>query len=427
MSLTVALNTAVSGLFANQQAIAATSENIANVNTADFSRRQANFFTDAIPDQFAGVSVEISRAGANRFLQGAGFNSQSDAASTSLVSDALSRIEASLGAPGENQSFANKLDEAFAAFVDLSATPSSTAAKAVAINALDAAFAAYNRTIGAIDTEIDASTARLDQQVSRANVLLEDIFNLNQIVSDSGGAGDQIDAKLRELSSLIDITVSRSDDGRVSVTSGNGAFLVNAGGFSTLDAASVSAIAQSGEIGALVSLINTELPALRSLVAGSASDIANEINSVYAGNASVGGTGPGTAPLIVSTNGVFAVNSALISDPGSLAVARPAGGGAGGANDGAGASAIAALAGGSAGRAVASVVADLGAASLNSTNAADTARTFASEIDIRLSSERGVNLDEELSNLIQYQRSYSANARVISAVDELFQTVLNIL
>jgi flagellar hook-associated protein 1 FlgK len=43
----------------------------------------------------------------------------------------------------------------------------------------------------------------------------------------------------------------------------------------------------------------------------------------------------------------------------------------------------------------------------------------------RIQNEAGVNLDEEMSDLIIFQRAYSASARVISTVDELFDTLLN--
>ena len=39
--------------------------------------------------------------------------------------------------------------------------------------------------------------------------------------------------------------------------------------------------------------------------------------------------------------------------------------------------------------------------------------------------DSGVNLDEELGNLIVFQTAYSASARVLTAVDELFQELLN--
>jgi len=451
MSLTVALNTAVSGLFANQQAIAATSENIANVNTPNFSRRDVNFFTDAIPGQFAGVSVEIVRAGANRFLQSAGYASQSDAASLSAIADALARVEASLGAPADNADFATALNEAYASFAELSAAPNSIAAKAVAISKLEAAFDAFSRTLSAIDTETTAADSRLDAQTARANQLLEDIFNLNQIVPDSNGAGDEIDARLNELATLINFSVARADDGRVTVTTEDGRLLANAGGYSaltftggvngtvslsavnptsgalTLSAADINASVTGGEIGGLLQLRNTELPTLRTIVSDAAQAAANDINAAYALNASVGQTAPTTTPLIVAANGTFSVNAGIVADPAQLAVARPGTGQAGGANDGAGAGAIAALGNGASTQAAAEAVTQLGAASRIAGERGTTAARFAEEVEIRRVSEGGVNLDEELSNLILFQRSYNANARVIAAVDELYQSLLSIL
>ncbi len=47
------------------------------------------------------------------------------------------------------------------------------------------------------------------------------------------------------------------------------------------------------------------------------------------------------------------------------------------------------------------------------------------EIDERIASVEGVNLDEELANLVIYQQSYNAAARIITAAEELFDTLLN--
>ncbi len=46
-------------------------------------------------------------------------------------------------------------------------------------------------------------------------------------------------------------------------------------------------------------------------------------------------------------------------------------------------------------------------------------------LSIQLLDESGVNLDEELGHLIVVQTAYSASARVLTAVDELFQELLN--
>jgi len=448
MSLYVALNTSVSGLLANQTAIGATSENIANVNTPDFARREARFSTDAIPDQFAGVDVNIIRSASDRFLKSAAYGGAADATRSTAISEALSRIEASLGAPGDNISFANKLDDAFAALTQLSAAPSSTAGKGNALLALQAAFDAFDRTTGAVQTQSDNALSRLTQDVTRANALLGEIYRLNQQVASSPGAADLIDQNLSELSTLLSIDVTRDDRGRVSVALNDGTVIADSAGFAALGvnggpptaitlssaslaggaaspiAADISGVIGSGEIAGLVQLRNVELPRLATLVQTTARGVADQLNAVYAGNVAIGATSPTGTSLIVENNGVFSVNSALLADPSSFAIARPAGGAAGGANDGSGAIALANVAMTAEARAAAESIANIGTASRNASLASETDNALSQDLSARAAASGGVNLDEELSNLILYQRAYGANARVISAINELWQTLL---
>ena len=46
------------------------------------------------------------------------------------------------------------------------------------------------------------------------------------------------------------------------------------------------------------------------------------------------------------------------------------------------------------------------------------------EANARVSSNSGVNLDEELMALNQYQQAYAAGARILTVVDQLYQTLL---
>ncbi len=47
------------------------------------------------------------------------------------------------------------------------------------------------------------------------------------------------------------------------------------------------------------------------------------------------------------------------------------------------------------------------------------------QIDFQRQSESGVNLDEELANMLQYQRSFNAAARVMNTLDEMLNQVVN--
>jgi flagellar hook-associated protein 1 FlgK len=51
--------------------------------------------------------------------------------------------------------------------------------------------------------------------------------------------------------------------------------------------------------------------------------------------------------------------------------------------------------------------------------------SFKDTLEKQLLDETGVNLDEELSNLILIQTAYSAAARALTAIDDMFEELLN--
>ena len=57
---------------------------------------------------------------------------------------------------------------------------------------------------------------------------------------------------------------------------------------------------------------------------------------------------------------------------------------------------------------------------------ADAQGAIVDSISNQILSETGVNLDEELSNMIIYQQGYNASARVFSACVEMFDTLVNL-
>ena len=51
---------------------------------------------------------------------------------------------------------------------------------------------------------------------------------------------------------------------------------------------------------------------------------------------------------------------------------------------------------------------------------------FFEDLRAKFQSEAGVNLDEELANMTIFQNAYNASARLVQAVDEMFETLLNL-
>ena len=65
------------------------------------------------------------------------------------------------------------------------------------------------------------------------------------------------------------------------------------------------------------------------------------------------------------------------------------------------------------------------AAATASTNETQLSAT-ASTLQIRYSSETGVTMDDELAQLTVLQNSYAASAKVISTVQSMYDTLLNL-
>ena len=73
---------------------------------------------------------------------------------------------------------------------------------------------------------------------------------------------------------------------------------------------------------------------------------------------------------------------------------------------------------------VSAIGGDVGRLAAEAATDKETADGFKAEADARRSSVEGVNLDEELVKLTSFQQAYSAAARMIRAVDEMYQTLL---
>ncbi|KJV05847.1 hypothetical protein VZ95_21080, partial [Elstera litoralis] len=57
---------------------------------------------------------------------------------------------------------------------------------------------------------------------------------------------------------------------------------------------------------------------------------------------------------------------------------------------------------------------------------ADFQVEFVRSLQSQASELEGVNVDEEMANLVTYQNAYSASARVVTTINEMFDTLLGI-
>lgn len=74
---------------------------------------------------------------------------------------------------------------------------------------------------------------------------------------------------------------------------------------------------------------------------------------------------------------------------------------------------------------VTSLVANLGVEAQESQRMTDNQAVLINQIDSTRQSISGVSIDEEMSNMIKFQHAYNASARMITAVDEMIDVIVN--
>jgi flagellar hook-associated protein 1 FlgK len=74
----------------------------------------------------------------------------------------------------------------------------------------------------------------------------------------------------------------------------------------------------------------------------------------------------------------------------------------------------------------ASTVSSVGIQTRQAEVSAETQITLQRQTEQALNALSGVNLDEEAANLLKYQQAYQATAQVVSAANDMFNTLLSV-
>ena len=168
------------------------------------------------------------------------------------------------------------------------------------------------------------------------------------------------------------------------------------------------------------------------------------IVSATGGNRLAFGADTSDTLLALGVNGFFtgsdassiAVDPALVTNPSLIAAARAdLATGRVSPGDGSNASALAALGrarlfnGGTdtAAGALGAFGATIGAATRAAQSRADTLAQIVQSVDAQRQSVSGVNIDEELADMVRYQHAYQASSKFVQTVSEMIDTLLNMV
>ena len=73
----------------------------------------------------------------------------------------------------------------------------------------------------------------------------------------------------------------------------------------------------------------------------------------------------------------------------------------------------------------AQTVSTLGNAINTATDQLNTSQAISTTLTNQRSSESGVSIDEEMTNLMQFQKAYEASAQLVTTLNAMMETVIN--
>jgi flagellar hook-associated protein 1 FlgK len=468
LSLFGTLDMASRSMQTQMTAVEVAGQNLANVSTTGYTRQTVDI--QASPDISTGIGSEGTGAEAvaiqqavNSLLNNQIQTQQSASGYWSAQQSALQSAQTSLdeflngtgsttsatsGETTTDTGLSGQLTGLFNAFQAVATSPTSIPARQALVSQAQTVATTFNQ----IDSQLDATKSSLNtsltNDVSSANTLLSGIAQLNGQISaaefSGGTANDLLDEReqdLENLSNLTNIQTSTGTNGAVDVSIG-GQTLVSgnqvADTLQTYDAGSGQLLVQTATGGVNLTLTggsmqgtidarDGELATMQNSINTLASTLITQVNTISSNGYSL--TGTTGANFFNGTNASnITVNSAFVNDP-SLIQASSSSAATG---DNSIALQLADLASTTQaglnnetfGDSYDDTVAGLGDA-LQTANTQVTNQTaVANMLATQKSSTSGVNIDEEMTNLMGFQRAYEASAQLVTTVNQMMQTVI---
>lgn len=233
MSLTASLNTAISGLAVAQSGISVVSDNVANVNTKGYVRKEAIQSTVTLAGQGAGAEIEEIRRITNEFLNQEFRNATSEFGRFEAASVLHDQATALLGDPTGDNNLVGLLDKVLIEMGSLAANPETISVRTSALESIKRLAEDIESTSTGVRNIRRQADLRIGEELDRANRLLSDVHDLNLQISQRGastvdaGLDDLRARKLDELSAIIGIRTAEQSDGRLLVSTTGGLPLID--------------------------------------------------------------------------------------------------------------------------------------------------------------------------------------------------------
>ncbi len=449
------ISNALSGSIAAQAALNAASQNIANLQTAGYTRQGVllSSLGAGVGVRSAGNGVEVSALlrFADAYKSQQMWRAASDQGARAQTQPYLTQLERVMG--DNASSISNGIDGFFASLNAAAVDPTSTPLRQQIITSADALAQRFN----SISTVMGNQLLSVQQQraaiVPQANTTLANIAVLNQRISASAASGTNVSSLMDARDQLIDglaaqmgIDVLDQPDGSRNIALKSGQPLVIGNLAATLSSNMTSTgdqtltldfakssytldpVAIGGQMGGLGDFEQNTLKPLQQSLQDMATQLTSKINAQLALGKTMTGTAGG--PLLAYANGKLSITPGFNAKDLALSLTGAAG-------DSGNLQKLIEIKNqpitvswvGSVlmSDADTQLVGKLGIYSQQNQSLLKTANTVRSQAIDDWKSTSGVNKDEEAMSLVEFQNMYQANMKVISVANTLFDATLQMM
>ncbi len=435
-----------------QSALDITAHNISNASNPNYTRQKAVLTAESpqINSGFAwgsGVKLgDISRVRSQLT------DSQLRSNNTKLAyyntnSAMLNEIETIFSEPSD-LGLSNLIDSFFNSWHQLSVTPNSVPLRQNVIQAairMSDKVKSVNDDLNFISSDI-ANNFKI--KVTELNNALKEVQKLNAQIFSAKSAGakandlmDERDRIIDDISKIVNINVATDSSNTVSISIG-GILAVdgtaaaefkpaekNGKLFLSTSQGNQTPILTGGDLAALSDLYNTEIPNYQNTLNSIITKIYDSVNEVHQQGYSITNPPENSIDFFESfKNGNLVVNNDIIKNPNLIAVSED-----GNIGNGAVAIKIAELNnqkilnGSTIADNYSNLISEIGNDKKTADQISSAQQLVLQQLEQQKASQSGVSVDEEMTNMIQFQRSYDASAKLIKIADEMLKTLIEMV
>ena len=456
-TLTSLMDIARQALMANQEALNVTSNNVANQNTAGYTREVVSFqAVDEVTLSGGTIGEGVTATTTsqrNRVLERQVQQQTQVQAQSGALESALQQIQNVFGLASSTSSASStdlgtSINSFFSALSSLTSNPSDTSTRQNVLSAANTMASAFNSAANQLAQISSNLNQQVSGDVSQVNALTSKIASLNAQItslspnSDAGTLEDNRQLAITQLSQLIGLDQISNQQNSMTLTTTGGAVLVSGSRSFDLGTTQVGGVTHilaggqdvtsnisGGDLGGALQARDQSLPGYESSLDSLAYDIGKQVNQQNSFGLDRNGN-PGAAlfNLPGSSTGAASQIQVATTNPAMVAAAGTGEGSAGNTN----ATALANLAdstivgGQTPSGFLASFLGQIGSDTASATNDNTAQQATLTQLTTQRDSLSAVSLDQEASNMTEYQRAYQAAAQVFNIANTVMASALNL-